>query len=400
MKPPILTVTEITKSIKSKIENSFSDVWITGEISNFKTANTGHCYFSLKDEGAVINAAIWKNVFSGIKYTLENGLKIIAHGRLSVYEKGGSYNIIIDYIEPEGIGELMRQFLLLKETLEKEGYFNPKSKRNIPPFPDTIGVVTSPTGAAIKDILNILQRRFSSVNVVIFPAKVQGDGAAEEIAGMIDVANQLQNVDVLIVGRGGGSYEDLWAFNERIVAEAIYRSKIPIISAVGHESDFTIADFVADMRAPTPSSAAEIVVDNKADLLSSIGIQINHLHRRLSSIIDLYKEKTSRYTPERFNKSLTSIIERSRFRLDEMDRRCENRLKEICQTGRQSFSILAEKLTVLNPLAILSRGYSIVYKPGEEETIVKTAADLKRDDPLKIHFHIGKAICRVEETLD
>jgi exodeoxyribonuclease VII large subunit len=399
MKRQILSVTQITKALKKHVEDSFYDLWVNGEISNLNINKNGHCFFSLKDEGAVISSVIWRNSFSKINYNLENGLKILAHGNLSLYEKGGNYNLVIDYIEPEGLGDLMRKFLQLKDELKNKGYFDPSFKKQIPPFPDTIGVVTSPTGAALKDILNVLKRRFSNVNINIFPAKVQGEGAAEEIASMIKIANALNNIDVLIIGRGGGSYEDLWAFNEEIVADAIYNSQIPIISAVGHEVDFTIADYVADLRAPTPSAAAEIVVESKDDLKNTISSYTTRLSALLFGVVNHRKEKLNRFSSDEIAKRLKSVVERCKFTLSDLDRKASASLESVFIKRKNDFVLLTQKLEVLNPLSILHRGYSVAYN-AHNEKIIKSSSDVEKGEKIKLRLYKGSLVCLVEGKND
>ncbi len=262
----IYTVSEITKNIQVILEQAFPGVWIEGEISNFVLHSSGHMYFSIRDANAVLKCAMFRRANARLKFKPKNGMKIICMGAISVYKARGDYQLIVEEIEPKGIGALQLQFQQLKEKLIREGLFDQSHKVPIPFLPTRIGVVTSPTGAAIRDILNVARRRFSNVEIIINPVKVQGIGAKEEISTAINLFDELKNIDVMIVGRGGGSLEDLWPFNEEVVARAIYSSKVPIISAVGHEVDWTIADFVADFRAPTPSAAAELVIPRKEDL--------------------------------------------------------------------------------------------------------------------------------------
>src|SRR4030067_3150139 len=256
----ILTVSELTQEIKDILEDKFPDVWVEGEISNLRIPPSGHIYFTLKDDFSQIRVVLFKNQARSLRFSPEDGLHVICRGRGSLYEKRGEYQLILEEMEPKGIGALQLAFLQVKERLEKEGFFDPARKRQIPMVPQTIGIVTSPTGAVIRDMLQIIDRRFENVHILLYPVRVQGEGASLEIARAIEYFNDRMNVDVIIVGRGGGSLEDLWAFNEEGVARAIYHSRIPIISAVGHETDYTISDFVADLRAPTPSAAAALGV--------------------------------------------------------------------------------------------------------------------------------------------
>ncbi|MEE9165043.1 MAG: exodeoxyribonuclease VII large subunit, partial [Nitrospinota bacterium] len=259
----VYTVTEITRAIKFSLETEFPRVWIEGEISNLRIPSSGHMYLTIKDEESQIKVVMFRSGKSQLKFGPKDGDQVIVKGKITVYEPRGEYQIVIDYMEPKGIGALQLAFQQLKEKLSKEGLFDEELKKSLPLLPQKIGIITSPTGAAVRDILNIIDRRFPNVHILIAPVKVQGEGAAQEIAAAVKDLNKIKGVDVIIVGRGGGSIEDLWAFNEEVVARAIFESEIPVISAVGHEIDFTISDFVADLRAPTPSAAAELVVRDK-----------------------------------------------------------------------------------------------------------------------------------------
>ncbi len=277
-----LSVSELTSRIRELLENNFFDVYVTGEISNLSKPISGHIYFTLKDENSSIRCVLFKFQQRLIDFDYKNGDKVIVRGRITVYEKRGEYQIIVDYVEPDGIGALYLKFERLKKKLKEEGLFDEKYKKKIPEFPKKIAIITSPTGAAIRDILNILKRRFLNLQIIIAPVKVQGEEAKTDIVKAIQFVNlYIKDIDVIILARGGGSLEDLQPFNEEIVARAIFQSKIPIISAVGHETDFTIADFTADLRAPTPSAAAELVVKNKEDLL----LHLSNLEKQLISNI-------------------------------------------------------------------------------------------------------------------
>jgi len=273
----IFSVAELSLEIKSLLERQYRDVWVTGEVSNFRAAGSGHLYFTLKDATAQLRAVCFRNQARYLKFKPQDGISVIARGHLSVYEARGEYQLYVEYLEPAGLGALQLAFEQLKQKLAAEGLFETARKKPLPLLPQAIGVVTSPTGAAIRDILRVLRRRFRNMNVLIYPVKVQGEGAAEEIVEGIQYFSREQNVDVMIVGRGGGSLEDLWAFNEEMVARAIAASEIPVISAVGHEIDFTIADFVADFRAPTPSAAAEVVVHRKQDFVAELENRARHM---------------------------------------------------------------------------------------------------------------------------
>ncbi|HIJ80896.1 MAG TPA: exodeoxyribonuclease VII large subunit, partial [Desulfuromonadales bacterium] len=276
----ILTVSRLTSLLRGVLEENFEQVWVQGEISNISYPSSGHCYFTLKDSGAQLRCVMFKSAAKNLKFRPTDGMALIARGHISVYDQRGEYQLICEYIEPAGIGALQAAFEQLKEKLSREGIFADAHKQTLPRFPQQVGIVTSSSGAALQDILKVLKRRFASLDVLICPVRVQGEGAAVEIARAIDDMNRLEQVDVLIVGRGGGSLEDLWAFNEETVARAVYRSKIPVISAVGHETDWTICDFAADLRAPTPSAAAEMLVAS-TDELHSLLESLSHRLRLL-----------------------------------------------------------------------------------------------------------------------
>ena len=282
----ILTVSELTQEIKDIVELRFPDIWVEGEISNLRIPPSGHIYFTLKDDFSQIRAVLFKTQARTLRFVLEDGLHVICRGRLSVYERRGEYQLILAEVEPKGIGALQLAFLQLKDRLKREGLFDPAHKKPIPMLPQTIGIITSPTGAAIRDMLHIIHRRFENVHILLYPVRVQGEGASLEIAKAIQDFNKWMNVDVIIAGRGGGALEDLWSFNEEIVARAIYHSKIPIVSAVGHETDYTISDFVADLRAPTPSAAAELVVRDKREIKKTVHYLLEGLQNRILQTLE------------------------------------------------------------------------------------------------------------------
>jgi len=285
----ILTVSELTREIKDILEGRFLDIWVEGEISNLRIPPSGHIYFTLKDDFSQIRAVLFRMQARTLRFVPEDGIHVICRGRVSLYEKRGDYQLILESIEPKGIGALQLAFLQLRERLEKGGLFDPDHKRPIPTVPRKIGIITSPTGSVIQDMLNILKRRFENLHILVFPARIQGEGASSEICEAIRYFNQVTDVDVIIVGRGGGSLEDLWVFNEEAVARAIYHSKIPIISAVGHETDYTIADFVADLRAPTPSAAAELVVRDKREIKNILRHLGGRLENEMVQVLEGYR---------------------------------------------------------------------------------------------------------------
>ena len=378
----VFTVIEITRKIRSLLEGSFGNIWVSGEISNYRKAASGHIYFTLKDESAVIKAVLFKGYQQNIHFKTGDGLKVIAHGNIDVFDKRGEYQIIIDLMEPEGIGDLQLAFEKLKQRLQKEGFFDESHKKKIPAFPDSIGVITSQTGAALRDILNITARRYKGIRIIIYPVLVQGDGAAEEITAAINTANRRMEADVLIVGRGGGSIEDLWPFNEEIVARAIYDSKIPVISAVGHEIDFTISDFVADLRAPTPSAAAELVVKNKEELLKSSKELITRLYSSIDRLISYKKEKVSFYSIDFMSRRIIDALHKKNLILDDVAKSITNRVEAVIMKNRGRFEKTVGQLNALSPLNTLARGFAAVSRLPEN-TPVFSVRDVDRGDDIK-----------------
>ncbi len=390
----VLSVSELTRMVKQLLEANYTDIWVTGEVSNYTRASSGHIYFTLKDERAVIRAVLFKGYQKSIRFEMENGLKLIVHGALSVFEKRGEYQIIVDFLEPEGLGALQLAFEQLKDKLQKEGLFDESRKKPIPAFPDVVGVVTSETGAAIRDILNVIGRRYSGVRIIIYPTLVQGDEAAESIARTIKRANERQEVDVLIVGRGGGSIEDLWPFNEEVVARAIYKSEIPVISAVGHEIDFTIADFVADVRAPTPSAAAEIVVKNKRELLRTYGDLRVRLFASLDRVIQERREQLSHLTVETLQDRMNRLVRERQMSLDDLTRSLSMTMEASLTRMRGRFEKLVGQLDVLSPLATLSRGYSILSRVRDGKTVL-SVRDVASGEETSTRLTDGRVYSRV-----
>jgi exodeoxyribonuclease VII large subunit len=367
----IYTVSQLTSSIKIVLEDSFRSIWIEGEISNFK-ASAGHFYFTLKDDKSELKCVFFKSSNEKIKFELKDGMQVLCRGRISIYEQRGVYQLYVAGMEPKGVGALQLAFEQLKEKLFKEGLFDEAHKKPIPLIPERIGVVTSITGAAIRDILHVLNKRFSNVEVIINPVRVQGDGAKEDIASAIEEFNRLGNVDVMIVGRGGGSLEDLWAFNEEIVARAIYNSKIPVISAVGHEIDWTISDFTADKRAPTPSVAAEIVIAQKNELAD----RLDEIEKKITDFpMDMVREYEQR--------------------LDEIEEGMVLRFEHYIELKNENFKLLSEKLGILSPVGILDRGYSISFKLPSRK-IIKSNKDIKQGDLIETRISKGNFISKVD----
>ena len=398
MEKHIFTVSELVFSLKGLVEHKFSDVMVEGEISNFKLYPSGHMYFDLKDESSVLPSAMFKYVNRSLKFVPESGMKVIAKGNLSVYEKQGKYQLLIQDLEPSGKGALYLAFEQLKEKLKKEGFFDEARKRKIPAFPKKIGVVTSIKGAALQDILNIITRRFSGVEIFINPVQVQGEGAKEQIAQAINDFNCLGpdlKPDVLIVGRGGGSIEDLWAFNEEIVARAVANSEIPVISAVGHETDYTICDFVADLRAPTPSAAAELVVKDKFEIKHRIETLALRLNKVILSQIDNKKHSLKNLHDNLLIRHPQNTINLYQQDLDDLLMRLGTSVKHFWEMKKENLKILKGQLFALSPEAILERGYSITFI-GSSKKIVRDAAEVKKDDMLEIKVQKGIIHTKVE----
>jgi exodeoxyribonuclease VII large subunit len=402
-KKTVLTVSELTANIKFLLESEFKSVWVSGELSNVRIPSSGHCYVTLKDAGAQITAVIWRSALARLKFNIEDGIRVVVRGSLTVYEPRGNYQIIIDKIEPEGLGALQLAFNQLKEKLQKEGLFDAARKRPIPFLPARIAIVTSPTGAAIQDMLNIIARRFPGMQILLAPVRVQGAGAKEEIVAAIRNINLLNSgrlpgipktqIDVLIVGRGGGSLEDLWAFNEEIVARAIAASDIPVISAVGHEIDFTIADFVADLRALTPSEAGEKVVPRKDQLIATLATRHSALANALRSRLMLVRRHLDSLARSYAFRQPLEIIRREQQRLDDLSTRMHSAAKMLISKSKENIARTAGRLDNLSPLKTLARGYSVTTKNGKA---LKDAATLNPNDEIHTRLHKGslKSIIR------
>ncbi|MDH3446467.1 MAG: exodeoxyribonuclease VII large subunit [Deltaproteobacteria bacterium] len=388
-----LSVSELNEVVKKTLEGHIDAVWVVGEISNLRIPPSGHFYFTLKDKKSQIAAVMFRRQGAGLRFAPENGMEVLCFGRVSLYQVRGDLQVYVESMEPRGQGALYLAFEQLKKKLADEGLFAEERKRSLPYLPVSIGIVTSDKGAALYDMLRIIGDRFPDRRIVISPVKVQGDGAAEEIAAGIDGLIRWGNVDVMIVGRGGGSLEDLWAFNEEIVARAIFASTVPVISAVGHEIDFTIADFVADRRAPTPTAAAEMVVPDCADLLEHVAVLQDGLLRNMERKVHDAREEW-RALLKRLSDPGRKLREHQQ-RLDELSINLIRRLQERLRQSRDELARIAGRLEALSPLAVLERGYSIAHRLPEER-IVKDAASLSLGDRLRITFAAGKAVCRVE----
>lgn len=392
MEAKVATVSQINNYVKKILDHNIilNNVWIKGEISNFKHHYSGHLYITLKDEGAVLKAVMFRGSAQSLAFEPNDGMKVLARGRISVYEAGGSYQLYIEEMIPDGVGELYIAYEQLKKQLESEGLFSPEHKKPIPPFPDRVGVVTASTGAAVRDIINVITRRYPMAEIVLYPAQVQGSGAAESVVKAIEYFNATDGADTLIVGRGGGSIEDLWAFNEEITARAIYESKIPVISAVGHETDFTIADFVADLRAPTPSAAAEIAVPSAIELRNRIDTDKNRISRNMAGRIEgnrLLLERFKMRTPK-------DRIDDANLRIDSLIKSMDSSLKMKTMHLKRELSSAAAKLDALSPLQTLARGYSI--PTTEDGTVIRSAKEMKVGTEFTLRMKDGSADCIVK----
>jgi exodeoxyribonuclease VII large subunit len=388
-----LTISELNDLIKGTLEARLDAFWVQGEISNFRVPPSGHCYFTLKDDKSQISAVMFRRQGAALRFTPENGMAVLCFGKVSLYTVRGDLQLYVEDMEPQGQGALFVAFEQLKKKLAAEGLFAEERKRALPFLPDSIGIVTSDNGAALHDMLRIIGDRYSDRRVVVRPVKVQGDGAARAIAAAIADLNRFGEVDVIIVGRGGGSLEDLWAFNEEVVARAIYASDIPVVSAVGHEIDFTIADFVADRRAPTPTAAAEMVVPRKADLLEQVSLLDYQLLRNIQIKLEMSKESYRAWVKRLADPGRR--LRENQQRLDDLSMDLLRRFQERLRRSKDQLAEVAGRLGALSPLAVLDRGYSITHKLPEE-AIVKNAEALEIGDRVRVTFAQGKSLCRVE----
>lgn len=437
----VLTVSRLSQQLAAVMEERFPAVWVEGEISNFKVYGSGHAYFTLKDEGAQLRCVLFRTRARRVRFEPRDGLHVMGFGAVEVYAQRGEYQLVVELLEPKGVGALQLAFEQLKERLQAEGLFSPARKRPLPRFPRKIGIVTSPSGAALRDMLRVIGRRFGEIHIVVAPARVQGDGAAAAVAQGIRELNALGGVDVVIVGRGGGSLEDLWAFNDEMLARTIAASKVPVISAVGHEVDFTIADFVADVRAATPSNAAELVVKEKRAVVESLADLSGRLRRGMARALTLHRDRLERTLgrrvltdPARPLRDLARRLDEARARLRRAAlvavARAERRvalagrglrgLSPVARTvhGRRALIDLhgrlergvhrrldgsrlalggaAGRLDSLSPLAVLGRGYSLTRMPGGR--IVRSWREISAGDAVRVLLHEGSLDCRVDAT--
>ena len=395
--PEAFSVSELNNYIKNVFERNrvLSAVTVKGEISNFTNHRSGHLYFSLKDTEGQIRAVMFRSYAARLKFLPESGMKVIVHGSVTVYPRDGSYQIYVTSMQPDGIGALYLAYEQLKSKLAAEGLFDEEYKRPIPPVPSRIGVITSPTGAAVRDIINVTGRRFPTAKVYIYPALVQGDGAEADLIRAVDYFDTSGLVDVVIIGRGGGSIEDLWAFNSEALARRIFAASVPIISAVGHETDFTICDFVSDMRAPTPSAAAELAVPDMRELLYRIDDLLERGSGALLRAVERAKERLARLSEACTADAFTKSIEEKKNGVALLGDRALEYVNRILSDKRHVLAINSEKLVAMNPLAVLSRGYAIVERSG---MAISDSKDVRRGDEITVRLAEGKIKAVVTET--
>ncbi len=385
------TISQLTSHIRRLIEDEpeLSDLWVEGEVSNFSRASSGHCYFTLKDAGAQIGCVMWRSVARAQNYLPTGGDLVLAHGRVGVYEAGGRYQLYVDQLQPAGVGDLYRQFELLKARLEAEGLFAPERKRPLPCFPRCIGVVTSPTAAALRDILNVLSRRYPLAEVLLAPTPVQGDAAPPQIVAALKTLNERDDVDVIIVARGGGSLEDLWAFNDERVARAIAGSRIPVLCGVGHETDFSLADFSADMRAPTPSAAAELVAPDRAELRAQVAGLAAALVTALNGTVEERRWQLAEQAQALKHLSPAIQLAQARQRVDDLLGRAEATARHSLTLRRERLGGLIGRLTGVSPLGTLERGYAIV-RHQETEAVVLSVEQVTLGDAIDVRVADGE----------
>ncbi len=394
-----ITVSQLNRRAKTMLEQGFERLWIEGEISNIARPASGHLYFSLKDDTAQIRAAFFRQRQRGPTIGLKNGDQVLVFGRVSIYEARGDYQLIVERVEPAGEGALKRQFELLKKKLAAEGLFDQERKQALPTLPGRIGVITSPSGAAIRDVLSVLQRRFPAIPVVIYPAAVQGDAAPAQLIAALQAAIRRNESDVLIVTRGGGSLEDLWAFNDEQLARDMAASPIPIVSAIGHEIDFTIADFVADVRAPTPSGAAELVVPDQADWLRTIDRFATRIARLGQRMLEDHAQQLDWLSRRLLRSSPASAVQRSVTLLAQLRQRLGAAGRAAVGGLNQRLALAARALNSVSPLATLDRGYAIVTDAASDDVLMR-ASDVGVGDSIRARLSRGKLLATVKQVID
>lgn len=393
----VYTVGELTRRVRFLLEDEFSSVWVEGELSGFTHHNSGHMYFTIKDQDATLQCVMFRRENLKLRFRPEGGLKVVCHGRISVYPPRGQYQLMVDAMEPKGLGALQLAFEQLKEKLFKEGLFDEERKKSIPYLPLRIGIITSPTGAVIHDMKHILERRFPDVHLVVSPVQVQGPKAKFDLVRALEDFNEYEKVDVVILARGGGSLEDLWPFNEEMVARAIAASEIPVISAVGHEVDYTISDFVADLRAPTPSAAAEIVLPEKKELVARLQDWKKRLRQALKDEVQHLKERLEETLKSKTLTQPLSLLDERWQALDELKKELQVSLSRSLDLKKRELKAVVGKLGVLSPLASLGRGYSIVFDE-EHQTIIKSTVGLSPKDRVWVRVSDGEFLSEVQKV--
>lgn len=396
--PAIFSVTELTQNIKAHLETAFTRVWVSGELSNFVHHSSGHMYFSIKDSSAQLSAVMFRGQNRRLMFRPANGLQVLAFGNISVYPPRGQYQLVVEQLQPAGTGDLYLAFEALKQKLANEGLFDSIHKKPLPRFPGRIGVITSATGAAIRDMIQVITRRFPLAEILLFNAKVQGEGAGDNIAEGIRYFNRHQSCDVLIVGRGGGSIEDLWPFNEEVVARTIFESRIPVVSAVGHEIDVTISDLVADVRAPTPSAAAELVVPDQITIRQSLVEKSQSLPRALQKRLAHVRSRVDGLTRSYALRRPQLLIQSRQQYLDQLNDGLQRALQRRAEHVRQHLNHLTEKLSLLNPMEVLGRGYAIVQ--GDDGQIVKSIGQVAPRQSVHVTLKHGTFDAKVENIHD
>ena len=393
----ILTVAEVNEYIKNLVEGDakLNNIYVKGEISNFTNHKTGHFYFTVKDDKSVLRAVMFGGS-SKLKFMPENGMKVILLGRISAFVRDGQYQIYCEDIEPDGVGSLYLAYEQLKIKLESEGLFNQGNKKSLPKVPLKIGIITSPTGAAVRDMINVITRRFRMAKIILFPVLVQGTSAPAQLASGIKYFNAQKSVDLIIIGRGGGSIEELWAFNDENLARAIFASRLPVISAVGHETDFTICDFVSDLRAPTPSAAAELAVPDVGELKKQLRNAEKRMELLLVNKIKNYQERVNSYGNRKVLKNPAAIIDDNRMQVLHTEKNLVSQMRFILGSKRANFAAHSSKLEALNPLSIVTRGYSVAYTNGK---IVKKLSDVKIDSEISVKLSDGTVNAKVTEKV-
>lgn len=398
MNQEIITVTDLNNRIKALMDNdsTLMNVCVRGELSNYKIHASGHHYFTMKDASGAVRCVMFRGSASKLKFRPESGMAVLAVGSVSVFPRDGSYQLYCTALSPDGVGDLHVAYEQLKDKLEREGLFDPAHKRPLPAFPNTIAVITAATGAAVRDIIRVLGKRWPMTKVIVMPVLVQGPGAPAQIVGAIQYANRHRVADLIITGRGGGSIEDLWAFNDERVARAIFESEIPVISAVGHEPDVTIADFVADRRAATPSNAAEIAVPEQVDVCAALSASEIRMGQAMQKQLTLLQNRLQELAGRRVLQSPTAYIDSRRMELDYAQNRLAAAAERILSDKQKQFVGLAASLDALSPLKVLQRGYSVAV--SENGAVLKTVQQIAPGDLVDLKLRDGTAVCRVEQT--